>query len=527
MDSPTASETLGSSQVLSQDDLSNPISSIRSLEETKEFIGKTLLDIGKKTSTALSLFGVDVRFFPKLIHNLKGTATPACITAVSCFVTLHLFPSLGISVIVGIVALINLAVSRTRLEIMKEDLEAAKRAGVEAESCTKKLQEQNTELLSLNKDQEATIGKQKEAIEGAQQNLTTAQDELSSAQENLSKKQRINKLQEEQLAAQKETIDKQEEQFRAQEAYIAQCQGCLTSFFSSQKEMISNLEQSLKTQTDTVQQILQNVQNIAKGEQKLTEALDWAQNQVREIQAKLTEVISVSGDIVDSETCKKLIESGNFKKTAQAMHDTAQEVYAMMNSLNSELTKRILDAQKAIADSRAQTEVRLRGLTSQQQKTSDALKQANDQIQKKEQEIKFLRTKYESELKQINATNVVKTQALAAEIEKEKQSLAALTKEKGALSENLKNVEAQLVSLGEKVHSLEVTNTELQTQCESQKQTIESQKETIDNQRQSLETVQDALNRLQAQTQGGGWGQTLTTFAGGLLGVVAVKAMVG
>jgi chromosome segregation ATPase len=297
--------------------------------------------------------------------------------------------------------------------------------------------------------------------------------------------------------------------------------------FSSQQDLISHLEQSLKAQTNTVQQLLQNVQNIAKGEQKLTEALSWAQGRIAEAQTRLTEVINISADMTDSEKCKKLIAGGQFQQTAQAMQQAAKEAYGIMNDLNFGLTTRILDTQEATAASRDRTEAQLREFTSQQRETNDALKQANDQIQQKKQEIARLNTEHQSALARIEKTNADQIQNLTAEIEREKQSLAGLTEDKGTLPGNLKNVEAQLVSLQEKVRSLEATNTELRAQCDSQKQTMEAQQAMIDEQKHSLKTVQDAPNRLQTQTQGRSWTQTAAPVVGAAIGMIAVKAIGG
>jgi chromosome segregation protein len=476
-----------------------------------------LKGIGNKATKALHLFGVDARLFTKFIQNLKGAAKPTCIAAVSCFVVLHLFSTVGVCAVGGAVFLVNLAVSRARLEIMKEDLEAARQAEAETKSTNEQLGTQNAQLLELNQRQKATLTEQEETIKGAQKNVTEAQDALSAAQEELSQEQQ-------QSAGQTQLIAQQEAQLKAQETYIAKCQSCLTSVFTSQQTLIQNLEQRLATQTNAVKQILQNVQNIAKGEQKLTEALGWAHGQITAAQTKLTAVIGISTNLTDPAKCKDLIESGQFQQTAQEMQKAAQEAYNLMNELNSGLTSRILDAQSEIAKSRLAAENKLGELTSLQQETSHSLEQANEQIRQKEQEIERLNAEH----KAASAQGSEKIQALTVEIAKEKQSLEALTHEKGTLTENLQKVEGQLSELRERVQSLTTSNTTLQIQCQSQEQLIAEQRETIENQRQSIATNQEALNNLQSQmTQGKSvnWLQTAANVAA-IAGTLAFRSLI-
>ncbi|MDR1173372.1 MAG: hypothetical protein LBK24_01095, partial [Puniceicoccales bacterium] len=284
--------------------------SIRPGTETKESIIRLLKDIESKVTIALGFFGVDTRFLPKFLPALRATLRPACIAAVSSFIALHLFPTIGISAIVGIVSLVHMAASRARLEIMKEDLEAAKQNAASIGVANQELKAQNAQLLDVNQQQVATLAKQKETIAGAQQNLETAKSELSAAQENLTREQQLKELQQQksdaeiaQLGAQLQT---QEQQIAEQSTYIAKCQDCLVSVFTSQQDLIHNLEQRMQMQTQVVQTILSNVQSIANGEQKLTEALSWAQGQISEAQSKLSEVISKSADMTDPAKCKEL-----------------------------------------------------------------------------------------------------------------------------------------------------------------------------------------------------------------------------
>ncbi|MDR1528310.1 MAG: hypothetical protein LBS22_01855 [Puniceicoccales bacterium] len=514
------------SQNLSQSNPSDPTFSIRTAGEgTNASIVSLLKDIESKVTTALKFFGVDTRFFPKFVQNLRGAVRPACITAVSCFVALHLFSTIGVCFIGGTIFFINLAISRAKLEMMKEDLEAIKKNADEIEFTNQQLGTQNDELSRLNQEQKTTLDEQKETIEGAQQNLETAQHELSEAQASLAQEQRLKELQEKQSEEQTQLIAQQEAQLKAQETYIAQCQNCLVSVFTSQQDLIHNLEQSLKTQTATVQRILQNVQDIARGEQKLTDALSWAQSRIAAAQTQLATVINMSTDMTDPVKCKELIENGQFAEKARAMQQAAQEAYNIMNELNSGLTTKILDAQNAIATSRQQAEAQLKALTSQQQATSHSLAQANAQIQQKELQIKHLQTEHQRALAQMGTTNKTKIQALEASIKKEKQSLTTLTKEKGSLAKRLQAVETQLTELQGKVQSLASSNEALQTQCRRQEQTIAEQRETIDSQRQALVTAQENLNRLQTQVQSTGWLQTVATVAGTMAGTMAAGAI--
>ncbi|MDR0742198.1 MAG: hypothetical protein LBE98_01920 [Puniceicoccales bacterium] len=516
---PTASSAaLDPNQGLPQSESSDPTLSIRPAEgglHTSRI--NQLKGIVNTASKALRLFGVDARFFPKFVQNLKGAVIPACIAAVSCFVALHFFSTIGVCFIGGTVFFLNLAVSRARLEIMKEDLEAAKQAEANIASGTQQLGTQNAELLRLNQEQKTTLDEQKATIEEAQQNLQTAQSKLSAAQESLAHEQQIKELQEKQSEEQAQLIAQQEAQLQAQEAYIAQCQSCLTSVFASQQSLIHNLEQRLQEQTATVQEILQNVQTIAKGEQKLTDALSWAQGQISAAQAKLTAVIDISADMTDPAKCKQLIESGEFEQKAQEMQRAAQEAYNIMNELNSGLTTRILEAQSAIAASRQQAEAQLRTLTSQQQETSHTLEQANTQIRQKEQEIARLDAEHQTALANIEAIDTERIQTLTAEIEREKQSLTALTQEKGSLAENLQTVQAQCTELQGKVHSLASSNEALQTQCRLQEQTLGEQQRTIDSQRSNLAELREVHDRLQTQIQSASWWRTAASFAGGMV----------
>ncbi|MDR0693127.1 MAG: hypothetical protein LBF49_00950 [Puniceicoccales bacterium] len=513
---PTGEAILDHSQIFPQGDPSNPISSIRlAAKNSRMSIVNLLRKIENNAKIALGFLGVDARFFSKFIHNLRGAVRPACIAAVSCFVALHLFPSLGISAIVGIVFFVHLAVSRARLEMMKEDLEAAKQAGTEIESGTRQMVEQNAELRRLNLEQKTTIDAQGTTIAEAQRNLEEMQNNLSAAQENLVQEQRI-KEEQDQLIAQ------QQVQLQMQQTYINQCQSCLASVFTSQQELIQGLQQRLESQTATVREILQNVQNIANGEQKLTEALNWAQGRIAEAQAKLTAVIDISADITDPEKCRQLIENGQFAQKAQAMQQAAQNAYNKMNELNAGLTTRIIEAQRAIAVSRKRAEDQLGVLMSQQRETSHKLEQANGQIKQKEQEIARLKEKQQTESKH----NAGRIQALEAEITREKQSLETLTLEKGTLEQNLEKTEVQLGTLQGDLHSLALTNETLRIQCQMQEQTMEEQRETIESQRQSLAALNDNLHSLQGQLrQGPGIWRTFVTAAGLAVGAVATKAI--
>jgi chromosome segregation ATPase len=406
---------------------------------------------------------------------------------------------------------------------MKENLEAAKRAGAEMRFDTEQLEEQNAELLRLNMAQVTTIDEQKATIEGAQQNLETAKSELSAAQANLGLELQLKELQERQSVEQKRLIAQQQAQLREHEAYIAQCQSCLASVFTSHQELIQNLQLSLEVQTKTVNQILQNVHSIANGEQKLTDALGWAQGRIAEAQAKLTAVINISAEVTDREKCKELIENGEFAQKAQVMHQAAQEAHQLMNELSTGLTTRILEAQQAIAANRKQAEVQLRTLTSQQQKTKHDLRNANAQIKKRQQEIARLDAEHEAALKRVGKTNTAQIQTLEAEIAREKQSLDALAKEKGSLARNLQRARRTCRELQEKVNSLSLSNDTLQKQCQMQEQTLKEQQETIESQRQSLETVQTSLEHLQLQAQSSGWLQTAAAVVGGALGMALLR----
>ncbi|MDR1232696.1 MAG: hypothetical protein LBJ75_00290, partial [Puniceicoccales bacterium] len=192
--------------------------SIKPGAETKESIIRLLKDIESRVTTALGFFGVDTRFLPKFLPGLKAAVRPACIIAVSSFIALHLFPTIGISAIVGIVSLVHMAASRAKLEMMKEDLEAAKQNAANIGAANQELKAQNAQLLDVNQQQVATLVVQKETIAGAQQNLEAAKSELSAAQENLTKEQQLKELQQQKSDAE---IARFEAQLQTQEQQIA------------------------------------------------------------------------------------------------------------------------------------------------------------------------------------------------------------------------------------------------------------------------------------------------------------------
>ncbi|MDR1457846.1 MAG: hypothetical protein LBI47_03300, partial [Puniceicoccales bacterium] len=84
MDSSASSLTLDLGQILPQSDSASPIR--LAAEDPRSSIVGLLREIESKVTTALRFFGVDIRFFPKFVHNLRGAVRPACIAAVSCFV---------------------------------------------------------------------------------------------------------------------------------------------------------------------------------------------------------------------------------------------------------------------------------------------------------------------------------------------------------------------------------------------------------------------------------------------------------
>ncbi|MDR2603105.1 MAG: hypothetical protein LBC11_00900, partial [Puniceicoccales bacterium] len=171
-------------------------------------------------------------------------------------------------------------------------------------------------------------------------------------------------------------------------------------------------------------------------------------------------------------------------------------------------------------------ETELQKLTSEQQKANQALEQAQRQIQQREQEIEHLNREHQTILQ----NNTKEIQTLTVEIETKRQSLGELTKEKGTLEENLRNVEARCSEFREKVQSFTSSNETLQAQFLSQGRLVEQQKETIDTQRRALTAAQEAIDSLRNQTQGGRgflqtFVQTAGVVAGGMLGIAVTRAL--
>jgi chromosome segregation ATPase len=513
-------QTSNISQIFSQDESSGLFNqaNIR-IGDSNESIVRLLKDIESKVTVALRFFGVDTRFVPKFVQNLKGAVKPACISAVGCFVVLHIFPAIGISTLAGFVCLVKLAVSWTRLEIMKEDLDTVRASVAVVQSDNEKLKEQNSELSKLNGEQLATISDQKTEIDEARNNLRGMGNNLSEAQENLEKEQQLVALKDQQSATLEVLVEMQKQQLQEQQAYIGQCQDCLSSVFVSQSALIDSLRARLNEQAEVVQRILGDLENIAQGEGQLTDALGWAIGQITAAQSKLTSVIGFTTDITDAEKLKKLIGSGEFAQKAKEMQDNAQEAYNIMNGLNSGLTQKILDAQKNISDHRQAAQRNLAKLTDENKRMMAELSHNRVEITNKRQEIAHNQreiARLTSESQEKSKKQAIQIEALKSKITAEQKSLGDLQAKKGSLEQNLRDITTKSEALQGNIGRLELLNRQLQEQCERQQGIIEQQERTIAEQGQRLEDTRKELDALKARVSSQGWLAQVGGFVGGV-----------
>lgn len=494
-----------------------------------------------------------INFSQGLRKAAFGSLTKALFLFGACFaVGGSITGALAIGAIVGTISLIRAAIAYAKFAqlILKcKDLEKT------VESCQSNCEEikkQNESIQNELSGANETLKNQKNTIQSLEANnneLTKKCDEAKIAADDLVKeckqqieeknqtiaeqKKTIQEKAQELEEAQKEIITLMSENTQLKEQVDTYC-NAFKGLVVSQEQAIENLRQQFEKQVETTNAILQNVNAIANGEQELTDALKWAQEQIAKGQRLLSDIATLSVDMTDSAKISQMITDGSLVNKAKQIQAKTQEATQILSELSTGLSERIISAQTKISQSREAAEKKVKLL---QQEIDEAkatikeqtreLNQKKLEIAKKEKEI----TEKEKEVakgkeeydklhkfaqKQIHNRNQT--------IDDTKQTIAGKDEKNTKLSEELRKIDAEKSKLDGQLTEMEnrlkeqsrllaeLTNsheqlveahTRITETNKTQAETIQQQQEL---QQQLHEQATDLKKQLEkAQESSGGW----------------------
>lgn len=423
--------------------------------------------------------------------------------------------ALAIGAVVGTISLIGAAVAYAKFAqlILKcKDLEKT------VESCQSNCEEikkQNESIQNELSGANVTLENQKNTIQSLEANnneLTKKCDEAKTTADNLMKecKQQIEKKD--------QTIAEQEKAIQKQAQNLKQAQEEISTLISentqlkeqvdvycnafkglvvSQEQAIENLRQQFEKQVETTNTILQNVNAIANGEQELTDALKWAQEQIAKGQRLLSDIATLSVDMTDSAKISQMITDGSLVNKAKQIQAKTQEATQILSELSTGLSGRIISAQTKISQSREAAEKEVKLLQQSIDKAKDTIKeQARElnqkklEIAEKEKEVAKREKKYDRLQKLAQETIHDRNQAIG----NAKQTIASKDEKNTNLSEELRKIDAEKSKLDGQLTEMETRLKEqsrlLAELTNSHEQLVEAHAEITKTNKTQAETIQ-------------------------------------
>lgn len=423
--------------------------------------------------------------------------------------------ALAIGAVVGTISLIGAAVAYAKFAqlILKcKDLEKT------VESCQsncEKIKEQNESIKNELSGANATLKNQEKTIQSLEANnneLTKKCDEAKTTANNLveeckhqiaeknqtiaEQKKTIQEKAQELEEAQKEIITLMSENTQLKEQVDTYC-NAFKGLVVSQEQAIENLRQQFEKQVETTNAILRNVNDIANGEQELTDALKWAQEQIAKGQRLLSDIATLSVDMTDSAKISQMITDGSLINKAKQIQAKTQEATQILSELSTGLSERIISAQTKISQSREAAKEKVKLLQKEIDKAKATIQEQARELDQKKLEIAEKEKEIAKEKERFQGlhSKAKETVGQAKEIFAEKdKTIAAQNTKNEELNEELRKIDAEKSKLDGQLTEMENRLKEqsrlLAELTNSHEQLVEAHAKITETNKTQAETIQ-------------------------------------
>lgn len=338
------------------------------------------------------------------------------------------------------------------------------------------------------KQKETQINELTKQVELQKEEKTQLEIKIKSQQLEIDQKDNQLRLTTEQLQAAHKQLELETQHNANLKTQVEACYGCFDKLINGQKDSIKQLQKQFEDQQNTTRQIVEHIQGIKGGEEKLTEISEYAKGKLGKAQKLLSEIADLSVEITDKEKMKEMLNNGTLQKRLAKINKNTAEVQKILGDLSVKLVNDIAEVQKKIATEREAAKEKISELSSQ-------IDAANKTITKQENEINEQKSKIDEQKKEF------KKKQEELEIQKQEIQKQSQLRQK-ELQKEIDNHKAQLKQQQDALDAKnEEINQKRQELSDVKNQNIEEQKR-LENEIKNLERdLSDAQTEIKQSNQ--------------------------